>query len=83
MTQSNKQTLPLNKCIHEALENYFAHIDGHKVSNLYQMVIEQVEAPLMKSIMNYTKNNQSEAASILGISRGTLRNKLKSYNLGR
>jgi Fis family transcriptional regulator len=32
-------------------------------------------------VMKYVEGNQSEAAEMLGISRGTLRKKLKLYGL--
>jgi len=47
--------------------------------NLYQLVIEEVEAPLFRTVMELTRYNQSKAARVLGVSRGTLRTKLKRY----
>lgn len=81
MTQTTRQIPPLNKCVREALEDYFEKLDGHKATNLYELVLEEIETPLFKSVMKHTKNNQSNAASILGISRGTLRKKLKQYKI--
>ena len=50
-------------------------------TDLYQLVIGEVEKPLFKAVLRYTNGNQSEAAEILGINRGTLRKKLKQYGL--
>ena len=47
--------------------------------NLYQLVVEEVEAPLFRTVMEMTRYNQSKAARVLGVSRGTLRTKLKRY----
>ena len=47
--------------------------------NLYQLIIEEIEAPLFRTVMEMTRYNQSKAARILGVSRGTLRTKLKRY----
>ncbi|MDF1677633.1 MAG: helix-turn-helix domain-containing protein [Legionellaceae bacterium] len=47
--------------------------------NLYQLIIEEVEAPLFRTVMEMTRYNQSRAARVLGVSRGTLRTKLKRY----
>src|SRR3990167_7030160 len=47
--------------------------------NLYQLIIEEVEAPLFRTVMEMTRYNQSKAARVLGVSRGTLRTKLKRY----
>jgi Fis family transcriptional regulator len=65
----------------EALRGYFATLNGHKPGDLYQLVIGEVEKPLFKAVLSYTNGNQSLAAEILGINRGTLRKKLKSYDL--
>ena len=72
---------PLSTLTDEALRNYFASLNGHKPGALYQLVISEVEKPLLNAVMRYTNGNQSEAAEILGISRGTLRKKLGTYRL--
>lgn len=50
-----------------------------KTLNLYQLIVEEIEAPLFRSVMELTRYNQSKAARVLGVSRGTLRTKLKHY----
>lgn len=47
--------------------------------NLYQLIVEEVEGPLFRTVMEMTRYNQSKAARVLGVSRGTLRTKLKRY----
>jgi Fis family transcriptional regulator len=47
--------------------------------NLYQLIIEEIEVPLFRTVMEMTRYNQSKAARVLGVSRGTLRTKLKRY----
>lgn len=81
MSQTEKKMLPLCKHVSETLEAYLLHLGNHKATNLYQMVLEEIEHPLFKTIMKHVNDNQSEAANILGISRGTLRKKLKQYKL--
>ena len=41
----------------------------------------EVERPLFKAVMDFTDGNQSQAVGILGINRGTLREKLRTYSL--
>jgi Fis family transcriptional regulator len=65
----------------EALRVYFTQLNGHKPGDLYDLVLGEVERPLFTAVLRYTNGNQSEAADILGINRGTLRKKLKSYKL--
>ncbi|MGV6826072.1 MAG: DNA-binding transcriptional regulator Fis [bacterium] len=72
---------PLSDCVRRALDNYFTQIDGHDINNLYQMVIDEVERPLFESILSYTGGNQTRAATLLGISRSTLRKKMSFYGI--
>lgn len=72
---------PLHDSVRQALENYFLQLKGQVPNNLYEMVLAEVEMPLMEAVMAYTKENQSRAAILLGISRGTLRKKLKIYGM--
>lgn len=60
------------------MQRYFSHLDGHGTSNLYRMVMNEVEAPLLESVMEYAGGNQTRAAAILGISRSTLRKNSRS-----
>lgn len=72
---------PLRESVTHALQNYFGRLDGFTPANLYDMVLEEVEIPLLEAVLRFTRGNQSRAAIILGISRGTLRKKLKQYNI--
>lgn len=72
---------PLSTLTGEALDGYFNRLNGHKPGDLYQLVIGEVEKPLLQATLEYTNGNQSEAAEILGINRGTLRKKLRTYKL--
>jgi Fis family transcriptional regulator len=72
---------PLCKHTEDALASYFATLNGDRPNDLYDLVIGEVERPLFKAVMDYTQGNQSQAAGILGINRGTLRKKLRTYSL--
>jgi len=71
----------LSNLTDECLNSYFETLNGHKPGDLYQLVIGEVEKPLFRAVLAYTKGNQSEAAEILGINRGTLRKKLRQFGL--
>ncbi|KXJ46936.1 MAG: DNA-binding transcriptional regulator Fis [Cycloclasticus sp.] len=77
----DKQKQPLCHQVAQALESYFAQLDGHDVVDLHALVISEVEKPLLEAVLNHTKSNQSKAAKMLGLSRGTLRKKLAAYQL--
>ncbi|KPK39261.1 MAG: Fis family transcriptional regulator [Gammaproteobacteria bacterium SG8_47] len=72
---------PLRECVTVALRNYFEHLDGTDAAGLYQMVLQEIEEPLLQAVLDYTGGNQTKAAEILGINRATLRKKLKHYGL--
>lgn len=72
---------PLRESVRNAVTDYFTHLDGHATTGLYRMVMAEVEAPLLETVMRYTRDNQSKAAELLGINRATLRKKLKQYHL--
>lgn len=78
LTQKNQ---PLHDSVRQSLENYLTQLKGEQPSNLYELILAEVESPLIEAVMEYTKSNQSRAAIILGLSRGTLRKKLKQYGM--
>lgn len=79
--QTSKSSKPLHKHTEDALNKYFENLNGDRPGDLYDLVMGEVERPLFKAVMDYTDGNQSQAAGILGINRGTLRKKLRSYSL--
>jgi len=72
---------PLNGCVRKALDKYFADLDGHAPGDLYQLMLGEVEKPLLEKVIQHTQGNQTKASELLGINRGTLRKKLKQYGL--
>lgn len=65
----------------KTLRRYFADLEGHDPSDLYEFVLGEIEQPLLKTLMDYTRGNQSRASEILGINRSTLRKKLRQYKI--
>ena len=63
------------------MKKYFAALGDASPANVYEMVMAEVEPELLKAVMNYTNNNQSKAAIVLGLNRATLRKKLYRYNI--
>ncbi len=72
---------PLREVVRDALVHYFDQLDGTQPNDLHQLVMQQVEQPLFETVMEYTGGNQSKAATLLGISRSTLRKKLAQYEI--
>jgi Fis family transcriptional regulator, factor for inversion stimulation protein len=81
-TKAHGRELPLRNHAERALSDYFTSLNGHRPAHLYDLVLREVEEPLFRVVLDYTDGNQSRAAGILGINRGTLRKKLKQLGLG-
>jgi len=77
----NGRELPLRNHAERALSEYFTSLNGHRPAHLYDLVLREVEEPLFRAVLDYAEGNQSRAAGILGINRGTLRKKLKQFGL--
>jgi Fis family transcriptional regulator len=75
---------PLTACVKTALERYFHDLDGEKpAGDLYDLVVREVERPLLEIVMKHVQSNQCRAAEMLGINRNTLRKKLKLHGLDK
>ena len=74
MSQSNDS---FNHAIASILKSYLDKHQGFLPVNLYNIIIQKVEQPLIETILEQTDGNLSRAAKILGLSRITLRKKLK------
>ncbi|SRR5690554_5859490 len=72
---------PIRACVSQTLETYFRQLNGHDCEGLYKLVLAEVELPLLEAVMRYCGGNQTRAAQVLGINRGTLRKKLQQYGL--
>ncbi|MBS0357937.1 MAG: Fis family transcriptional regulator [Proteobacteria bacterium] len=70
---------PLREHVLDALKRYFDALAGSNPVGLHNLVLEEVESALYEAIMKFVRGNQSRAARLLGVSRGTLRTKLKQY----
>lgn len=71
----------LRSCVSSVLNEYFEQVDPQLINGLYEMVLSEVEAPLLEAVMQKARSNQSKAAQMLGLNRGTLRKKLKQYDM--
>jgi len=69
----------LKECVEQTLQQYFGQLDGQPVTNVYDMVLSEVEAPLLSVVMRVCQGNQCRAAEMMGLSRGTLRKKLQQH----
>jgi len=77
----NQGITQLYNAVKHSIRRYLYELDGTQPHDMYDLVLRQVEQPLLEAILEHTKGNQSKAAEYLGLNRGTLRKKLRTYNL--
>ena len=66
----------LRECVARAVRRYLADLDSQMPEGLYELVLHEVETPLLREVLQWSGGNQSKAAAALGINRATLRKKL-------
>ncbi len=77
MTKSTE----LSDAVKRSLERYFKDMDGEKPTSIYEMVLRNVEKPMIEMVLGQAKGNQTLAAQMLGINRNTLRKKMKAHGI--
>ena len=72
---------PLAQCVAATVRRYLDELGDHPPTNLHQLLLEQLEKPLLTVVMEKARGNRCRAAELLGINRNTLRKKLQQYGL--
>jgi Fis family transcriptional regulator len=75
------RTNELADCVKRSLERYFKDMDGEKPTSIHDMVLRNVEKPMIELVLLHAKGNQSLAAEMLGINRNTLRKKMQQLRI--
>jgi Fis family transcriptional regulator len=68
-------------CVRKSLERYFKDLDGAKPRSVYDMVLKNVERPMLEAVLDHAEGNQTVAAEMLGINRNTLRKKIQALKI--
>ena len=79
--ENNAGISQLSHAVKHSIRRYLYELDGMQPNDMYELVMRQIERPLFEAVLEHTKGNQSRAAEMLGLNRGTLRKKLRLYNL--
>jgi Fis family transcriptional regulator len=77
MSRSNE----LADCVRRSLERYFKDMDGEKPTSIYEMVLKNIEKPMIETVLGQAEGNQTLAAEMLGINRNTLRKKMQQLRI--
>lgn len=74
---------PLEEEIQRRLDLFFERLGSHSASGLYQVVMREVERPLVAGALARANGVRSSAARALGIDRGTLARRLRALGIDR
>jgi len=78
---STRQTGEIADCVRRSLERYFKDLDGEKPRSIYDMVLKNIERPMLEIVLDRAEGNQTVAAEMLGINRNTLRKKIQTLKI--
>ena len=81
MNADSQQAIPLRQHVQITISRYLKDMGKTAPENLYQMLMAEIEPPLIEEVLKCTGGNQSRASSILGITRNTLRTKMQRYSI--
>jgi Fis family transcriptional regulator len=71
----------LADCVKRSLERYFKDMDGEKPTSIYEMVLKNIEKPMIEMVLGKAAGNLSLAAEMLGVTRNTLRKKMQQLRI--
>jgi len=71
----------IGETVRKSLERYFKDLDGERPSAIYDMVLRNVEKPMLEAVLDKAEGNQTIAAGMLGINRNTLRKKIHQHKI--
>lgn len=81
VTSLGLEGVALEELVAQKLTTFFERLGRYEVHDVYDTVMQKVERPLLRLVMERTGGNQLRAARILGINRNTLRARLKELGL--
>ncbi len=70
-----------SEILEDRLEGFVKKIKASEGKNLYDLLIQEVEKPLLKLALDETRGNQVKASELLGMHRNTLRKKMRELKI--
>lgn len=78
---NDENGLSLHDNVRRSVQRFLRKNRHAEPEDLYHILLEQVEKPLIAEVLRWTGGNQSRCAEVLGISRGKLRQRIQHYKL--
>jgi Fis family transcriptional regulator len=79
--KSKNKNLNLSDYTRHLIKEYLETMEGHQATDLYDFVISEIEQGLLSEVLSHFEGNQTKASKALGITRTTLRSKIRKHNL--
>lgn len=76
-----KTATPLRDHVQKTIRQYLDDMGDTEPEHVYQKLLAEIEPPLIEEVLRFTGGNQSRAARVLGMTRNTLRSKLRRYSI--
>jgi len=81
VTTKTSNTTPLRNEVRKTIRQYLIDMGSTEPEHVYRKLLSEVEPPLIEEVLLYTRGNQSRAARILGMTRNTLRSRIRRYGI--
>ena len=75
------QSVPLREHVQENIRRYLEDMGNTEPEHMHRKLLSEIEPPLIEEVLRYTGGNQSRSARILGMTRNTLRSKIRRYSI--
>ena len=81
MATKKNQTIPLREHVQQTIRRYLEDMGNTEPEHVHRKLLSEIEPPLIQEVLRFAKGNQSRTARILGMTRNTLRSKLRRYSI--
>lgn len=75
------QSTPLRDEVRQTIHQFLLDMGSTEPEHVYRKLLAEVEPPLIEEVLAFTRGNQSRAARILGLTRNTLRARIRQYGI--
>ena len=79
MSRSNE----LADCVKRSLERYFKDMDGEKPTSIYEMVLKNIEKPMIETVLGHAKGNLTHAIWFFARAKGALPARASTARAGK
>jgi len=81
MATRKTSNVPLRDHVRKTIKRYLDDMGNTEPQHVYRKLLGEIEPPLIEEVLRYAGGNQSRTARILGMTRNTLRSKLRRYEI--